>query len=318
MLFRSIRDLGTLGGPDAFVTQNCDNPRSNLVTGTSFIDSNVNPDTGRPTSHPFLWENGEMKDLGTLGGTIQGSDPGVGVGEQCVNNAGQVAGTSFLAGNSISRAFLWEHGVMRDLGTLGGDNSQTTWLNDAGDIVGEADLPGADVTGIHHAFLWRNGTMIDLGTLGPSTSHAVAVNSSGRVVGRFRVGNLDNPLQHAFLWENGGPMVDLNTLIVGTSTLELFDAENINDRGWIAGRGFPPGCTDGNTCPHVYLLIPCDPASGQDCSPVIATAAQTNAALPSEQQVPSAQQSQSLMPTQRLAAWRARLAQHLGVTASKD
>jgi probable HAF family extracellular repeat protein len=299
-----ISDLGTLGGPDAGVAQNCANPRSNLVTGTSFIGSNANPDTGLPTSHPYLWENGELKDLGTLGGTIQGND--VGVGEQCVNNAGQVAGTSFLAGNSISRAFLWEHGVMRDLGTLGGDNSQTTWLNDAGDVVGEADLPGADLTGIHHAFLWRNGAMIDLGTLG-STSHAVAVNSKGQVVGRSRIGAVDNPLQHAFIWENGGPMIDLNTLIPPNSPLELYDGENINDRGEIAGRGFPLGCGDANACPHAYLLIPCDPAAGQDCSPVTATHA--NAALPSKHAALSTQKEQTVM--ERLVAWRAQLAKRI-------
>jgi probable HAF family extracellular repeat protein len=307
-----IRDLGTLGGPDAGVAQNCDNPRSNLVTGTSFIDSNANPDTGLPTSHPYLWENGEMKDLGTLGGTIQGND--VGAGEQCVNNAGQVAGTSFLAGNSISRAFLWEHGVMRDLGTLGGDNSQTTWLNDAGDVVGEADLPGAEVTGIHHAFLWRNGTMMDLGTLGPSTSLAVAVNPKGQVVGRYRVGAADNPLQHAFIWENGGPMIDLNTLVPPNSPLELFDGENINDRGEIAGRGFPPGCDDANACPHAFLLIPCDPAAGQDCSPVIAT--QANAALPRKQKVPTALKHLTAM--QRQAAWRAQLTKRIRFDNSRE
>src|SRR5436189_5333491 len=114
-------------------------------------------------------------------------------------------------------------------------------MNEEGDLVGEADLPGADVTGIHHAFLWRNGTMIDLGTLGPSTSHAVAVSAKGQVVGRFRIGDVDNPLQHAFIWENGGPMVDLNTLVVASSALELFATEDIYKRGWIAARGFPRG-----------------------------------------------------------------------------
>jgi probable HAF family extracellular repeat protein len=292
-----IRDLGTLGGPDAFPAGNCDNPRSNLVTGTSFLDSNPNPDTGKPTSHPFLWENGEMKDLGTLGGTIQGPDLGVGV--QCVNNAGQVAGTSFLAGNAISRAFLWEHGVMRDLGTLGGDNSSTAWLNDAGDVVGDADLPSGNPDG-HHAFLRRNGAMIDLGTLG-STSHAIAVNSKGQVVGRSRPGAPNTELQHAFLWENGEPMIDLNTLIPSNSSLELYDAENINDRGEIAGRGLPPGCDDKDACGHVFLLIPCDPAAGQDCSPVIAPTA-----------------LQHLTPIQRQAAWRARLAKRLHFHRSRE
>jgi probable HAF family extracellular repeat protein len=57
---------------------------------------------------------------------------------------------------------------MIDLGTLGGDNSTALWINDAGEVVGEADLPSANPD-VHHAFLWRNGVMIDLGTLGSTT-----------------------------------------------------------------------------------------------------------------------------------------------------
>jgi probable HAF family extracellular repeat protein len=293
-----MHDLGTLGGPDAGVSSNCNNPRSNLVTGTSLMNSTPNPDTGIPTSHPYLWENGNMIDLGLLGGTLTGVDVGIGV--QCVNNAGQVAGTSFLAGNSNWHAFLWENGVMRDLGTLGGDNSQATWINYGGDIVGEADLPSGNPD-IHHAFLYRNGAMIDLGTLG-STSHAIAINAKGQVVGRSRIGDPSTELQHALLWENGGPVVDLNTLISPNSPLELYDAENINDAGWIAGRGLPAGCSDKDTCGHAFLLIPCDPAAGQDCSPVTATP--SNAAIPNKQTATPVQQRST-----SLGAWRARLAQ---------
>ena len=305
------RDLGTLGGPDALPNQNCNNQRQDLVTGQSLLpDFTVNPDTGSPTWHPFLWQDGKMVDLGTLGGTLLGV-------LQCANNAGHVAGTSSLTGdpmdpfgpiqapngnNFIGHAFLWKNGAMQDLGTLGGVNSSATWINGDGDVVGEADLPGSDF--LHHAVLWHNGVITDLGTLG-STSHATAINARGQVVGRSKLGDPFSELQHAFLSENGGPMVDLNTLIGPNSPLELFGAENINDSGWIAGRGLPAGCDDKDACGHAFLLIPCEPSTGQDCSAVIANAAQGDAAA-SRQTAPSAQQR--LISTQDVAAWRLLLA----------
>jgi probable HAF family extracellular repeat protein len=84
-----MRDIGTLGGPDSFAAGGCNNQQDGLVTGTSFINSTPNSDTGLLTTHPFLWENGKKKDLGTLGGTFGFA--------QCANNRGQVIGQSNLA-----------------------------------------------------------------------------------------------------------------------------------------------------------------------------------------------------------------------------
>jgi len=66
------------------------------------------------------------------------------------------------------------------------------------------------------------------------------------------------PGGHAWLWENGGPIVDLNTLVPPGSNLTLEFAQNINDRGEIAGIGSPPGCNDPFVCGHTFVLIPCD------------------------------------------------------------
>ena len=162
-----------------------------------------------------------------------------------LNNRGQVAGTSTLAGDInpatgglIYHPFVWQHGVITDVGTLGGDTGFITWINDAGEAIGAADLPGPSGSQSHHAFLWRNGVMKDLGTLG-GTSHAEGINSAGQIVGRSKP-TPESTIQHAFLWENGGPMVDLNTLIPANSSLLLEEGGNINDRGEIAGRGVSP------------------------------------------------------------------------------
>jgi probable HAF family extracellular repeat protein len=137
------------------------------------------------------------------------------------------------------------------MGTLGGTNGQAIWINDNGEVVGEADLPGDQV---HDAFLWKKGVMTDLGNLG-QTSFAFCINSKSQVVGHSLTG--DGSF-HAFLWENDGPMIDLNSSLPSGSSLLLTDAFNINDRGEIAGVGLPAGCTDLDACGHLYLLIPRD------------------------------------------------------------
>jgi len=248
-----MRDLGTLGGPDSFIAGLCDDQRTDLFAGASYTNSTPNATTGFPTLDPFLWKNGTMIDLGSLGGTFGGA--------QCANNRGQVTGQSNLAGDAVSHPFFWDHGVMTDIGTFGGANGFPTWMNNFGEVVGRADLP----SGLHHAFLWRDGVRTDLGTLG-TNSTAFQINSRHQIVGASR---LDPENNHAFLWENGGPMIDLNTLIVANpSSLTLVGAFNINDRGEITGLGAPPGVVPfGTDAPglHPFLLVPCGEGTGEAC-----------------------------------------------------
>src|SRR2546428_14110655 len=78
-------------------------------------------------------------------------------------------------------AFLWDHGTLTDLETLGGSFSVVVWLNNAGEAVGGANTTGDE---LFHATLWRNGTIKDLGTLpGDCFSLAYAVNSKEQIVG---------------------------------------------------------------------------------------------------------------------------------------
>jgi probable HAF family extracellular repeat protein len=243
-----MRDIGTLGGPDAYAIYTNDRGQ---IAGYSFTDSASNPSTGIPTIHPFLWEHGHMRDLGTLGG-LGSQGPqftfGYSVEVNGLNARGEVAGTSPLAGDQTYHAVLW-NGSLKDLGTLGGNNSQGWWVSDSGLVVGRADISPQSTN--HHAFLWKNGVMTDLGTLGPClNSTAFAVNSKGQVVGDTAdcPGGNGGP---SFFSENGEPMVDINTLVVPGSDIEVVDAIYINDQGEVAGAGILPS---GDV--HAVLLVP--------------------------------------------------------------
>ena len=94
--------------------------------------------------------------------------------------------------------------------------------------------------------------MTDLGTVaGDNSSNGFGINANGQVVGQSWFWNGEAvTASHAFLWEHGGPMVDLNTISSG-STLDLFEADFITDRGEIVARGFT---SNGDV--HTAILIP--------------------------------------------------------------
>jgi probable HAF family extracellular repeat protein len=234
------RDLGTLGGPDTFAVWV--NGRGQ-VSGGSYTNWTPNPTTGLATIDPFLWENGRMIDVGTLGGTF-----GLPV---VPNNRGQLAGSSNLAGDTAAHPFFWDRATLTDLGTLGGTNGAANWLNDAGEVVGQADLADDQAS---HAFLWKNGRMKDLGVLpGDTCSSAFAINSLSQIVG------ISSPdcgfFISAFLWEDGD-LVDLNDLVSPKSDVILLEPNVITDQGVIGVNGIPPGCDNSDICGHPYLLVP--------------------------------------------------------------
>ena len=191
-------------------------------------------------AHAFRWTEARgMQDLGALGGPDSSAS--------FVNQRGQIAGeffTSFTAnaatGVPTVDPFFWENGHMVDIGTLGGTFGYPFWMNNRGQVVGNSNLAGDQIT---HAFLWdRKNGLKDLGTLGGSISNASWINDGGEIVG-----GSDTPADaeyHPFLWKNGA-MTDLGTVAGDRCTV----ANSINLHGQIVGLG----SADCNNEDHAFL-----------------------------------------------------------------
>jgi probable HAF family extracellular repeat protein len=297
----TMRDVGTLGGASAVPGVNCSGQQRNVLVGASFLNNTPNSSTGIPTVEPFVWKDGLMTDLGTLGGTIGFA--------QCPNFRGQVIGNSDLSGDVNVHGFLWENGTINDLGTLGGPNSEAIWLNHAGMIVGSADLPGEH---LHDAVVWKEGKIIDLGTVdGDACSRGRGLNARGQAVG----GSSDcRNFLHAFIWEEGEAMQDLNKLIAPGSGWQLTNAFNINDRGEILAKAAPVGFTpnDDEDLGHLVLLVPCDDASESSCEADSPRSASTASPQRTTQTASSAKgidfAPRARTVKENVAAWRAKFA----------
>lgn len=243
-----MKDIGTLGGPDAnapVISQ------SGLVAGQSYTSFTPNVTTGVPTLDPFLWDGRRMIDLGSLGGTMSYSN--------WVNNKGQVVGQSNLNGDQSTHAFLWDHGKMTDLGGLGGSFSTALWINENGDIAGDASLSD----GTTSAVAWFHGQMLNLGTLpGDVYAWATSINSAKQVVGSSCFLPCENFIDwRGFIWENSGPMVDINLLMQPPSDFNINRIFQIDDRGYmVANANLPNGDV------HAVVLVPmgyCDSSCEQ-------------------------------------------------------
>jgi probable HAF family extracellular repeat protein len=150
------------------------NDQGQAVGGTGFC---ATPGTAAIT-HAVLWQNGNVTNLGSLGGAFNNF-------AVSINSRGQVIGLSDLPGDATSHAFLWQSGVMTDLGTLPGDFFSVAYeINDRGQVVGQS----CDVNFNCRGFLWQGGIMTDLNTLIPPDSSfylmaAWNINDAGVIVG---------------------------------------------------------------------------------------------------------------------------------------
>lgn len=235
-----------------------------------------------------------------IGGTFANIDgdvagPGIETYGVAIND-NRVVGGNIFEGGEHTRGFLYQNGVVDEIGTFGGDFSPLTAINNHGAATGYAAYPGPAGGEYFHAYLYQDGTlqdlgtlgavdsdswgtdindlgqvvgfsgsrpflysggsMIDLGTLGGPGGYAYALNDAGVIVGSSYASLTPGALQHAFVYDDG-VMADLNLLVDGLGGWELTIGEDINAAGQILGTA----CQN-DSCTSVLLTPVPEPAAG--------------------------------------------------------
>jgi probable HAF family extracellular repeat protein len=235
-----LTDLGTLGGPFG-VAHDID--ASSQINGFALL-----PDGSQ---HAFFRAKGATTnlDLGTLGGV--NSDSSFRSSEIQVAGGAETAEGDPLKQNSwgdgtnlITRAYLWQNGVMTNLGTLGGINSYANGINARGQVVGQAQNAALDATCASLGYkiqqvrsaLWESGEIQELLPLsGDASAFALSINDNGQAVG-FSSPGFCSPVTRVALWENG-TVTELRSLGGATNNW----ATNISNLGQVVGFSDLPG-----------------------------------------------------------------------------
>lgn len=251
----SVADLGALPGGSS--SYGFDMNNSGSVAGSSTFGSGTD-------QHAVVWSNGNMIDLGTLGGPNSEAGGPNGRGEAAVISETALfdpVGEDFCGFGDHRQclAAIWAGGGLTQLSPFtGGQNSQAYGLNDRGQVVGFAENGAADPTCAASYQIQRFAGAIWDGAQGPvslsplagdTVSFAFGINDGGQAVGGSGQCSdttlpPNNPgAPHAVLWESDGTVKDLGNL-GGPTNL----ASAINNRGDVDGAAQLP---DGSL--HAFL-----------------------------------------------------------------
>lgn len=142
--------------------------------------------------HPFLYSNGTMTDLGSIGGGVRTNGEAY-----SLNNYGEVTGYSTAADGTI-HAFFYNYGFLYDLGTFAPYYTRGRSINNHGQIIGSIETY---VGGPIGTFYWGKGGMKNLQDMLDATGaswsalQATQINDAGWIVGTGTI----NGESHGFL-----------------------------------------------------------------------------------------------------------------------
>lgn len=213
---KTVRDIGTLGGPGATAAALND---LGQVTG----DSNINADVS--LSHAYRWSEAT--------GMVDISRPGIGNSHGfAINNKGQVAGFAEFHPPTpgTGHAFFWSRQTgMLDIGALGPFGSVANLINDAGTVAGTSEGPEGGPHSIL-AFRWtRAGGIHGIGTIPDEFTDTTGINAAGHIVGETPF--VIDGAPHAFLWTQRDGLIDLG---IGSGTRST--ALSVNDHDVVVGQ----------------------------------------------------------------------------------
>lgn len=123
-----------------------------------------------PSQRTTLWRRGTITVLPTLAFEAAPS---------AINAKGQIVGASIPMFQNNARAVMWEGTEIIDLGGAVGTFSSAHDINQRGQVVGTAGLPGCAQCPV----TWSGGAMIPLPVGDPPGGSASAINSRGVIVG---------------------------------------------------------------------------------------------------------------------------------------
>lgn len=210
----AVRDLGTLGGPNASTRAMND---LGQVIGQSDLDRNG------ALSHAYRWSPGVgMLDLD--------ADAKTGSTVNDINERGQVAGGGYAsaAGALQFRGYFWSPQTGKVSVGAFGNGSTATALNDYATVTGYSEGPEGGPSSVL-AFRWtmREGIR-GIGTLPNEFTWATDINNAGQIVGATPF--TADGRTHAFVWT---PRQGLRDLGIGTG--ERSSATRINEAGVVIG-----------------------------------------------------------------------------------